>query len=198
MATAFPTREDHHPYSNETIYGSAKLFNEGLLRAFHATHGLDYVALRYFNVYGPRMDAVGAYTEVLIRWMERIDAGVPPLILGDGTQTMDFVFVTDVGRANVLAAQSSVSNEVFNVGSGVETSLNDLARALLRVMGSGLEPEYGPERVASAVPRRLADVSRAREALGFEAQVDLESGLEQLVEWWHGRSREPGDAGGPS
>ena len=93
LAEDFPTREDHHPYANDTLYGAAKVFNEGLLRSFHAMHGLDYVALRYFNVYGPRMDIHGVYTEVLVRWMERIDAGQPPLIFGDGLQTMDFVFV---------------------------------------------------------------------------------------------------------
>ena len=106
LADEFPTTERHHPYANDTLYGAAKIFNEGLLRSFHAMRGLDYVALRYFNVYGPRMDIHGLYTEVLIRWMERIEAGQPPLILGDGTQTMDFVFTDDIARANLLAAAS--------------------------------------------------------------------------------------------
>ena len=103
---------------------------------FHAMRGLDYVALRYFNVYGPRMDIYGLYTEVLIRWMERIEAGQPPLILGDGTQTMDFVFTEDIARANLLAASAEVTDEVFNIGSGTETSLAELAHALLRAMDS--------------------------------------------------------------
>ena len=106
LATRFPTSEQHHPYANDTLYGAAKTFNEGLLRSFYAMRGLDYVALRYFNVYGPRMDVHGLYTEVLIRWMERIEAGEPPLILGDGTQTMDFVFTEDIARANLLAASA--------------------------------------------------------------------------------------------
>ena len=138
---------------------------EGLLRSFNDMYGLPYVALRYFNVYGPRMDIHGKYTEVLIRWMERIAAGQPPLILGDGTQTMDFVYVEDVARANVLALQSDVTDEVFNVGSGTETSLNELAAALLA--GDGLrpcEPEYGPERKVNPVPRRLADTQQGRAA----------------------------------
>jgi UDP-glucose 4-epimerase len=104
LADTFPTTEAHHPYANDTIYGAAKVFNEGMLRSFHAMFGLDYVALRYFNVYGPRMDIHGVYTEVLVRWMERITAGTPPLIMGDGSQTMDFVYIPDVARANVLAA----------------------------------------------------------------------------------------------
>ena len=106
LAESFPTREDHHPYNNRTIYGAGKSFNEGLLRSFADMYGLDYVALRYFNVYGPRMDVHGVYTEVLIRWMDRIAAGEPPLIFGDGSQTMDFVHVHDIARANILAAGS--------------------------------------------------------------------------------------------
>src|SRR3954453_3465504 len=134
LAEQFPTREDHHPYANDTIYGAAKVFNEGLLRSFHAMRGLDYVALRYFNVYGPRMDVYGVYTEVLVRWMERISEGLPPLILGDGLQTMDFVFTEDIARANLLAAEGEATDAVFNIGSGTETSLRELADALLRIM----------------------------------------------------------------
>ncbi len=184
MAEVFPTTEQHHGYDNRTIYGAAKMFNEGLLRSFHDMYGLDYVALRFFNAYGPRMDIHGVYTEVLVRWMDRIASGQPPLILGDGKQTMDFVFVDDIARANLLAATADVTDEVFNVASGVESSLLDLADTLLAVMGSDLAPEFGPERAVNPVRRRLADTSRAREALGFEAEVDLASGLERLVAWW--------------
>src|ERR1700753_831638 len=121
LATQFPTPEDQHPYANDTLYGAAKTFNEGLLRSFHAMKGLDYVALRYFNVYGPRMDIHGLYTEVLIRWMERIEAGQSPLVLGDGKQTMDFVYTEDIARANLLAAEADVTDEVFNIASSTET-----------------------------------------------------------------------------
>jgi UDP-glucose 4-epimerase len=184
LAEEFPTDERHHPYNNRTLYGAIKTFNEGLLRAYHDMYGLDYVALRYFNVYGPRMDVYGKYTEVLIRWMERMLVGEPPLIFGDGTQTMDFVYATDIARANILAAQAQSTDDVFNIASGTETSLNDLAEALSRVMGSELAPEYGPERSVNAVPRRLADITHARAILGFEAQVGLDEGLSDLVEWW--------------
>ncbi len=184
LAEEFPTDESHHPYANDTIYGAAKTFNEGLLRSLHAMNGLDYVALRYFNVYGPRMDIHGVYTEVLVRWMERIAAGVPPLILGDGSQTMDFVYIDDVARANVLAASAEVTDAAFNVASGVETSLAELAHMLLTVMDSDLPVEHGPERGVNKVPRRLADTSLALDQLGFEAEIDLEEGLRRLVEWW--------------
>lgn len=185
LASSFPTREDHHPYADRTWYGASKIMLEGLLRSWHTMYGLPYVALRYFNVYGPRMDIHGKYTEVLIRWMERIDAGLPPLILGDGKQTMDFVYIDDVARANLLALQSDADDEVFNVASGVETSLADLAAALLRVMDADLTPEYGPERKVNPVSRRWADVGKAERRLGFRAEVGLEEGLARLVDWWH-------------
>jgi UDP-glucose 4-epimerase len=189
MAEEFPTTESHHPYNNRTIYGAAKVFNEGLLRSFYEMYGLDYVALRYFNVYGPRMDIYGVYTEVLIRWMERIVGGQPPLIFGDGKQTMDFVYIEDIARANILAAKASVTDEVFNVASGVETSLNDLAYNLVKVMGADLKPEYGSERKVNPVQRRLADVSKAKQLLGFEAEVCLEEGLRRLVNWWRSQKQ---------
>ncbi|MEV6861558.1 NAD-dependent epimerase/dehydratase family protein [Streptosporangium subroseum] len=185
LAEVFPTPETQHPYGNDTIYGAAKTYNEGLLRSFHAMAGLDYVVLRYFNVYGPRMDTRGLYTEVLIRWMERIADGRPPLILGDGRQTMDFVFTTDIARANLLAATAPVTDEVINIASGVETSLHHLAEALLRAMDADhLELEFGPPRTVNAVTRRLADVSKAAELLGWKADVELDEGLRRLVDWW--------------
>jgi len=184
MADLFPTNEAHHPYNNRTLYGAAKVFNEGLLRSFHEMYGLNYVALRYFNVYGLRMDIHGVYTEVLIRWMERIAAGKPPLIFGSGDQTMDFVYIRDIARANILAAKADVTDEVFNVASGIETSLNQLADALLRVMGSDLRPEHHPERKVNPVQRRLADTEKAYRMLGFQATVPLEEGLKELVMWW--------------
>lgn len=186
LAEEFPTPERHHHHNNDTFYGAAKSFNEGMLRSFRAMYDLDYVVLRYFNVYGPRMDVHGLYTEVLVRWMERIADGKPPLIFGDGQQTMDFVFTGDIAAANVLAAtHDEVTHGVYNIADGTETSLNDLAHTLLRVMGAAdLGIEYGPERAVNGVSRRLADVTAARRDLGFRAQVDLEAGLRDLVEWW--------------
>ena len=183
QAAEFPTTEAHAPWGNRTLYGAAKLYNEGLLRSFHAMHGLDYVALRYFNVYGPRMDVHGVYTEVLIRWMRRIADGQKPLILGDGMQSMDFIYVDDVARANLLAATAPVADDVFNVASGVETTLLELATTLCQVMGRDLGVEHGPERSVE-VRRRLADTTKAREVLGFSARVPLDEGLRRLVAWW--------------
>ncbi|WP_240771404.1 NAD-dependent epimerase/dehydratase family protein [Nocardioides sp. GY 10113] len=184
MAEVFPTTERHHHHNNDTFYGAAKSFNEGMLRSFRAMSGLDYVALRYFNVYGPRMDVHGLYTEVLVRWMERIADGQPPLIFGDGAQTMDFVHTRDIARANVLAALAPVREGVYNIASGAETSLAELASALLRAMDSDLSVEHGPERAVNGVVRRLADVEAARRDLGFTAEIGLEEGLRELVDWW--------------
>ena len=184
LADNFPTIENDHPYNNRTWYGASKIMLEGLLRSFNDMYGTEYCAFRYFNVYGPRMDIHGKYTEVLIRWMERIDAGIPPLILGDGKTSMDFIYIDDIARANVAGLKSDVSDEVFNVASGVETTLLELAEALMRVMGKNLQPEFGPERKVNAVPRRLASTQKAKRLLGWEAQVSLDEGLERLVNWW--------------
>jgi UDP-glucose 4-epimerase len=185
MADVFPTTERQNPYDNRTIYGAAKAFNEGLFRTFNDMYGLDYVAFRYFNVYGDRMDIHGRYTEVLIRWMERLDAGLPPIIYGDGKQTMDFVHVRDIARCNILGAKAKASDDVFNVASGTETSLAELAQALASVMGQGhLTPEFQAERAVNPVPRRLAATAKAERLLGFRSTVSLEQGLQELVEWW--------------
>jgi UDP-glucose 4-epimerase len=184
LAEQFPTTERHHPYNNDTFYGAAKAFNEGMLRSFHAMNGLDYVALRYFNVYGPRMDAHGVYTEVLIRWMERIARGDRPLVFGDGQQTKDFVHVHDIARANILAARADVTDSVYNIASATETSLLDLADALLGAMDSDLTVEFGPARAVNGVTRRLADITAAARDLGWHPEIGLDEGLRGLVKWW--------------
>ncbi len=194
LADDFPTAERHHPYNNRTFYGASKAFNEGMLRSFNDMFGLNYVALRYFNVFGPRMDIHGVYTEVLIRWMQRIAAGQPPLIFGDGQQTMDFIYVEDIARANVLAAESNASDEVFNIASGTETSLLELAAALTHIMGADLKPEHREQRQVNPVPRRLADTHKAERMLGFRAQTDLSAGLTRLVEWWRRQSPLPAES----
>jgi len=184
LADRFPTDEQHHPYNNRTLYGCAKAFNEGLLRSFNEQYGLEYVALRYFNVYGPRMDMHGAYTEVFIRWMENIEAGRPPMIFGDGLQTMDFIYADDIARANILAARAPVSDAVYNIASGTEFSLNECAEMLLHVMKSPLTVEYGEARKVNGVTRRLASTWRAEQEIGFQAVVPFEMGLSRLVDWW--------------
>jgi UDP-glucose 4-epimerase len=175
--------DEAHPFNNRTMYGAGKIATEQVLRAYYTTSGLPYLAFRYFNAYGPRMDMVGVYTEVLIRWLDAIEANEPPLILGDGDQSMDFVYVGDVARANLLAAQSDVIDEVFNVGTGVQTSLNELCHLVLRLTDSRLKPEYREARKVANVQARRAAVEKAEKMLGFQAKVTLEKGLLELIRW---------------
>jgi UDP-glucose 4-epimerase len=183
LADVFPTNETHHAFNNRTLYGTAKIAGEGMARSFADMYGLNYIALRYFNVYGPRMDIHGRYTEVLVRWLDRIGAGEPPLIFGDGSQTMDLVYIDDVTDANIIAMESDVKDEVFNVASGTETSLLELLQAVLKVTGSTLKPEFLPARAVNPVPRRLADTKKAENLLGFKAKVNVEEGLRSLIAW---------------
>ncbi len=192
-ADTFPTKERHHPYNNRTLYGAAKVADELMLRSFNSMYGLSYNMMRYFNVYGPRMDIFGKYTEVLIRWYDAIKAGSQPLIYGDGKQTMDFVYVEDVARSNILALKSEASDEVFNIANGIETSLEGLCDLLLEVMKSNLKPKYVPvsqDRQKVEVTRRLADTAKAKEKLGFQAKVSLKEGLERLVIWLNEKKAE--------
>jgi len=183
-ADFFPTPEGHHPYNNRTIYGAAKVMNEGIARSFNQMYGLPSVGLRYFNVYGPRMDVTGVYTEVFIRWLDCIDREERPQIHGDGSATMDFVFVEDVARANILAMKSDRQDDVYNVASGTETSLLELWGGMQRATGAfGLAPKFLPPRAVNPVPRRLAYVSRAQRELGFQANVGLDEGLKRLDAW---------------
>lgn len=176
--------EEDHPYANRTLYGAAKIALEHYLRSFNEMYGLPYVALRYFNLYGPRMDMTGVYTEVMVRWMERIEAGQPPIIFGKGDQSMDFISIDDCVRANLLAMAAAVSDDVFNVATGVETSLLELCHLMLELMGRpDLAPQFQDERKVNPVRRRKGGVAKARRLLGFESQVDLRWGLADLIAW---------------
>jgi UDP-glucose 4-epimerase len=189
LARHFPTPETDHPYDNQTFYGGAKLWGEQLFRSYKFMYGLDFIALRYFNVYGERMDTDGKYTEVMIRWLDCIKEGSSPLIYGDGSTTMDFVHVTDVARANVAALQSDVTDEVFNIGNSEETSLKQLLQILLRVNNSSLQPGYRAASTVNPVSRRLADNSKAKTLLNFQPAVTLEQGLDQLSRWYFTRKK---------
>lgn len=184
LAQHFPTPESDNPYDNQTFYGATKMFGEQMLRSYKFMHGLDYVALRYFNVYGERMDTHGKYTEVMIKWLDCIRDARPPLIFGDGSDTMDFVHVSDIAKCNVLALLADATDMAFNVGTGVETSLAQLLAALLKVNSCSLTPEHRPANSVNPVSRRLADISRARKLLGYEPSVSLDDGLARLSRWY--------------
>src|SRR5689334_15153842 len=189
LAQHFPTPETDNPYNNQTFYGAAKMWGEQLFRSYKFMYGLDYVALRYFNAYGPRMDTDGKYTEVMIKWLDCIRDGRSPLIYGDGSTTMDFVYVRDIAKANVAALQADVTDEAFNIGNCEETSLRQLLDVLLKVNDSTLEPEFRDESSVNPVSRRLADISKAEKLLSFTPTVSLEQGMKELSQWYFEKNK---------
>ena len=180
-ALVTPMTEDH-PFNNRTMYGATKIAGEQFFRSFFEQHGLDYVGLRYMNVYGPRMDDKGAYVSVIMKVLDRIERDLPPVIFGDGSQSYDFVHVDDVARANILALKSDASDECVNIGMGVKTSIDELVAQLLTLTGSRLVPEYQPEE-QMFVTHRVGSTGKAERLLGFVAQVPLEEGLRSVVTW---------------
>ena len=176
-----PMTEDH-PFNNRTLYGATKIAGEQFFRAINEQHGLDYVGLRYMNIYGPRMDYKGTYVSVIMKVLDRIDAGEPPVVFGDGTQTYDFIHVADIARANVLALKSDATDSFYNIGVGVPTTLNELVGMLLELTGSDLEIEYRPQE-QSFVTHRVGSTEKAEQDLGFRGTVSLEDGLRSVIEW---------------
>lgn len=175
------TMDEAHPLDTRTMYGATKLAGELYLRAFNDAYGLDYVTLRYMNVYGQRQE--GGLVMAVTR---RLLAGDAPTIQGDGSQSFDFVHVRDVASANVHAMASDVGDDVFNVGSGAEASVRDVVESLIAITGAQVEPRYDTtQRVLSS--RRVGSSARARERLGWQAAVGLDEGLRETVEWVRSR-----------
>jgi UDP-glucose 4-epimerase len=190
LAQHFPTPETDNPYNNQTFYGGAKIWGEQLFRSYKFMYNLDYVALRYFNVYGARMDTDGRYTEVMIKWLDCVKNNTAPAIFGDGTDSMDFVHVKDIAKANILALLSDVIDEAFNVGDQVETNLSQMLQALLKVNNASLEPVYKEANSINPVSRRLADISKAQKMLGYEPSITLEAGLKELSDWYFEKQKQ--------
>jgi UDP-glucose 4-epimerase len=180
-ALALPMTEDH-PFNNRTLYGATKIAGEQFFRAFNEQHGLNYVGLRYMNVYGPRMDYKGTYVSVIMKVLDKIEAGEAPQIFGDGSQAYDFVHVDDVARANVLSLKSDASDVFLNVGMGVQTTINELVERLLALTGSDIRPEYLPQE-QMFVTNRIGSTELAEELTGFRAAIDLDDGLGSVIEW---------------
>jgi UDP-glucose 4-epimerase len=173
---------EDHPFNNRTMYGATKIAGEQFFRAIYEQHGLDYVGLRYMNIYGPRMDYKGTYVSVIMKVLDKIDAGEAPTILGDGSQAYDFVHVVDVARANVLALKSDATDVFLNVGTGVKTTIKDLVESLLREADSDLEPAYDLE-APMFVTHRVGSTELAEELIGFRAELPLGEGLRSVVQW---------------
>jgi UDP-glucose 4-epimerase len=173
---------EEHPFNNRTMYGATKIAGEQFFRAFHERHGLDYVGHRYMNIYGPRMDYTGTYVSVIMKVLDRIGEGQPPVIYGDGSHTYDFIHVEDVARANILSLKAEATDTFFNIGTGIPTTIKELVGMLLEITGSDIEPEYMAQEEVF-VTNRVGSTDLAEELLGFRADVDLLTGLESVVDW---------------
>lgn len=177
-----PMTEDH-PFNNKNFYGATKICGEAMARAYHYRYGLDYVGLRYMNVYGPRQDYRGAYIAVIMKMLDAIDRGEGPTILGDGSEAFDFVAVEDCARSNICAMKSDATDRFYNVGTGKRTSLKQVAEKLLNLTGSNQPINYAPRSQATLVRNRIGSPVRATQEIGFTAKIDLDEGLKRLIEW---------------
>lgn len=180
-AVEIPMTEDH-PFNNRTFYGATKIAGEAMARAYNDRYGLDYVGLRYMNVYGARQDYKGTYIAVIMKMLDRLDQGLPPVLYGDGSQAYDFIYVSDCARANVCALKSDATDRFYNVGSGTRTSLRELAELILEITGSSAQIQYEPQG-KTFVTNRIGSTDRAERDLGFRTTVELREGLERLIEW---------------
>jgi UDP-glucose 4-epimerase len=184
-AVTRPMGEDH-PFNNRTFYGATKIMLEQALRSYAEMYGTEYVALRYFNVYGPRQDYKNAYVSVIMKVLDRLDAGQPPVVFGDGSQSYDFIYVKDIARANLVAMRADVTDRAFNVCTGTATSIREMVGMLQEIRGTSIEPEYRPAS-QSFVTDRVGDPTAASDHLGFTAGTPLTGGLAELVAWRAGR-----------
>ena len=183
----FTPMTEEHPFNNRTTYGATKIANEQMFRAIYEQHNLPYIGYRYMNVYGPRMDYKGTYVSVIMKALDRIFAGLPPVIFGDGLQMYDFIYVEDVARANILGMKADCADMFFYIGSGTGTTINELVAMLLELTGSSVKPEYHSQ-AQSFVTHRLGSTEKAEQLLGFKAATPLREGLRRIVEWrMHGQ-----------
>lgn len=173
---------EDHPYNNWTFYGATKISGEHMFKAYHKRYGLKGVGLRYMNVYGARQDYKGTYIAVMMKILDNLDKGLPPVVYGDGSQAYDFIYVSDVGLANVCALKSDVPFGFYNVGRGIKTSIKELTEVILKITGSELPIQYEPAGL-TFVTNRVGDPVAAQHDLGFTWTIDLEEGLKKLVEW---------------
>ena len=175
--------DEEHPYNNKNFYGATKIAGEAMLRAFHHRYWLNYVGLRYMNVYGPRQDYHGAYIAVIMKMLDAIDKGQSPTIMGDGSEAFDFIAVEDCGAANVRAMMAGSTDQFYNVGTGVRTSLKELAELIIEITGCSKPVNYAPRSQATLVRNRIGCPKKASAEISFTAALDLREGLKRLIEW---------------
>lgn len=174
--------DENHPFNNTNFYGATKIAGEAIIRAYHHRYKLPFVGLRYMNVYGPRQDYRGAYIAVIMKMLDNLDKGVAPTIYGDGSQAYDFVYVGDCAKANICAMKADTVDRFYNVGTGIRTTVKELAEMILKIAGSKLSVQYEPGGL-TFVKNRIGCPKKAIKEIGFKAEVDLSDGLRQLIEW---------------
>ena len=174
---------EEHPFNNKNFYGATKICGEAMLRSYHHRYDLDYVGLRYMNVYGPRQDYQGAYIAVIMKMLDAIDRGESPTILGDGSEAFDFVAVEDCAAANVCAMKARATDSFYNVGTGIRTSLKELAQILLELTASSKSINYAPRSQATLVRNRIGCPKKASEEIDYKHAIDLREGLQRLIDW---------------
>ncbi|MFH0919509.1 MAG: NAD-dependent epimerase/dehydratase family protein [Fibrobacterota bacterium] len=183
-ALQLPMTEEH-PYNNFTFYGATKIAGEHMFKSLGSRYGLSWAGLRYMNVYGPRQDYKGAYIAVMMKILDNIDKGLPPVVYGDGSQQYDFVYVGDVARSNLCAMKSDANGQNYNVGRGIGTSIKELSELLLRLTGTTLKLKYEPAG-QTFVTNRIGCTKKAEKEIGYQWSVDLEEGMQKLIEWRNG------------
>jgi UDP-glucose 4-epimerase len=184
-AVKVPMKEDH-PFNNKNFYGATKIAGEAMCRAFHDRYELNYVGLRYMNVYGPGQDQTAAYTGVVPIMLNKIDANEEPAINGDGSQAYDFIYVEDAAKANICALKSEAVDEFYNVGTEIQTSIKELCDLILELKKSNLKVQYMPyskEDARRLVQNRIGSKKKAHEEIAFESTYSLEEGLKKLIDW---------------
>ena len=174
--------DEGHPFNNTNFYGATKIAGEAMARAYHHRYKLPFVGLRYMNVYGPRQDYRGAYIAVIMKMLDNLDKGIAPTIYGDGSQAYDFVYVEDCAKANVSAMKADVVDAFYNVGTGIRTSIKELAETILGIMGSSQSVQYEPSGL-TFVKNRIGCPKKAENEIGFKASINLEEGLKRLIKW---------------
>ena len=177
---------EKHPFNNKNFYGASKIAGEAMATAFNDRYGLKIIGLRYMNVYGPHQDQTAAYTGVVPIMLNKIEANEAPSINGDGSQAYDFVYVEDVARANVQALISGQDFGMYNVGTEVQTTINELCEMILKLKESNLKVQYNPyseDDARSMVKNRIGSRVKAEQELGFKYKYELKEGLEKLIQW---------------
>jgi UDP-glucose 4-epimerase len=173
---------ENHPYNNFTFYGATKIAGEHMFKSLGKRYGLDWVGLRYMNVYGPRQDYKGAYTAVMMKILDRLDVGEPPIVYGDGSQQYDFITVEDTAHSNLCAMKSEASGSCYNVGRGIGTTIRELSELLVKLYGASSPIHYEPAGL-TFVTNRIGSTENAKRDLGFTWKDDLENGLKKLIAW---------------